>query len=220
MCAAIHHAAHLNQSAADRLSCISRKIRPILHTRFFCRCAANSELRAAIANSLDGFLFRDWRRRAECRTYRASIYSADMTPSVSPPRALHLAARIVAVGLALVLTYVLRNARFSAASLWCLGAAVVVVVGFLTWAGRHSRQKSDSTRTLSRHPVALDFARGLDCFLAALAWMLIVAPWIKSQAHLEMYAGAGLSIIPAIPLTVLGIFFLVRWLSRVGTATT
>lgn len=115
------------------------------------------------------------------------------------------AARLVAAGVAVALAYRLNGAPLSAETLSWLGAGLVVLIGYLYFAGQ--RRDTGEDRRLA------EFRRGLNCLLAALAWALLPAPWIRLWLATDPYVGAVITFVPVIPLVTLGTFYIVRALT-------
>jgi hypothetical protein len=116
-----------------------------------------------------------------------------------------IAVRIIAAVVAVALIYPFRSGPLSTTTLWSLGAVIFVLMGYMLFAGRVSKRAED--RRL------VDVRRGLDCFLGALAWVLLAAPFLRALFADDSYAGAAITVIPLVPLVLLGGFFLVRTLS-------
>lgn len=114
-----------------------------------------------------------------------------------------IAVRLVAAAIVVALIY--RSGSLSTATLWWLCTGVVVLIGCMLLVGRINERSED--RRL------LDVRRGLDCLLAALAWVLLAAPWIRLQFGEDTYAGAAVTFLPPLPLVLVGAFLLIRTLS-------
>lgn len=114
-----------------------------------------------------------------------------------------MAMRLGAAAIALALIY--RSGSLSATTLWWLGAGIVLLIGYILLSRRISDRAEDAR--------LVDVRRGLDCFLGALAWVLVAAPWVRLQFGDDTYAGVAVTVLPVLPLVLVGAFFLIRTLS-------